>query len=719
MNKKVEKNNPLQTEEDIIDWNKILSYLNILRKRKILIIQVLFLFCLLGYVSNQLETPLYRASSQVIILPKPQVIRTGDTYIYTPQLSREAQLQMVQDFKMNENIAKRLKEENKINIEAGAVNFSAVPADANELVMISSINRDAKLAQLIADYAADEFVKRNQEFDSIKMKKAKELIEDQLAIVEKDLIEAEEKLKTFQQKEGLIDVESQAQAKVSQLINLETSTTQAQVEGDVAKAKMDEARSGLGGINIDEKDPLVGSLEQQLADYEIQLAGLRQKWSADHPDVLDMEAKVAETKRKLSQAMAGQESTSKNQMLIESSIEYSGAEAKKEGLSEMVKEEKEYIKTLPEKMVEMKRLERDVEITEIKYKNLLQKAQEAKIEEVTQQGNAEVISYASFPMAPFSPNLMKDIQKFILLGLFLGVLLAFGIEQYNMPLANENDIERHLGLEVLEVIPRSKKSFRKKPLIFNLQNPRGKDIHLREAFRSLRTVINFATRDEEIKSLLITSSVPSEGKSTVAANLAIAYAQMGKNVLLIEADLLRPGLYREFNLPGDVKGLGDYLSGENLSLENMAYDTGIDGLKILPAGKKIKFTSELLESSRMKDLIKNLKNDKNTDLVIFDTPPCQPVTDGIILSSMVDRVVLIVASNMNARNVQRGLKLLENAQANILGVVLNKMETGSGSYYSYKYRYGYYYSEGGEKEDGKKKPENLVLQKGDVKEVEV
>ena len=567
MNKKTEQYKPLQ-EEDIIDWNKILSYFTILRKRKFLIIQILSLFLLFGYISTKMATPLYRASSQVIILPKPQMIRTGETYIYTPQLSREAQLQMVQDFKMNEGIVERLKEENNIIIEPGAASFSAVPADANEIVMISAVNTDPELAQLVANYAADEFVKRNQEFDSIKMRKAKELIEEQLAIVEKDLIEAEEKLKNFQKKEGMINIESQASAKISQLITLETSKTQAQVEGDVAKAKLEEAKMGLGGVNIEEKDPLVTILEQQLAEYEIELAGLRQKWSSDHPDVLDMEAKVKETKKKLAQAISGQDSTSKNQMLIESSIEYSGAEAKEEGFSEMVETEKEYIKTLPEKMVIMKRLERDAEISEIKYKNLLHKAQEARIEEVTQQGNAEVISYASIPMSPFSPNLIRNLQKFFLLGLFLGVFLAFAIEQYNMPITSEEDIEKHLGLEVLEIIPKSKKSI-KRPLIFNLKSPRGKGIHLREAFRSLRTVINFATRDENLKTLLITSSIPSEGKTTVATNLAIAYAQMGKKVLLIEADLLRPEICKEFSLAGDLNGLGDYLMGENCVLENM------------------------------------------------------------------------------------------------------------------------------------------------------
>jgi len=296
----------------------------------------------------------------------------------------------------------------------------------------------------------------------------------------------------------------------------------------------------------------------------------------------------------------------------------------------------------------------------------------------------------------------------------MGFILALAVEQMNIPLSNEEDVQKQLKLSVLETIPRikfHKKKTESRPLMNRTGETDRKYLHFGEAFRSLRTVLNFSLKDEKVKTMLITSSVPGEGKSTIAANLAISYAQMGKRVLLVEADLLKPTLADLFKLKNG-KGVTDYLTMKEISLTDLAYDTEIENLKILCSGKKYKLTSELFESERMKELIKELKENEDLDLVIFDSPPCQAVTDSVILSSMMDKVLRVVATNMNARTVQQSVKFLASADADIIGVVLNKMDTTGSSYYyyKYKYKYGYYYSK--DKKESEPKLDDILEDKG-------
>ncbi len=700
---------PAETNDDEeFDWKKLLVYFNIIRRRKLLIIQCTLIVLLLGFIVTKMMTPLYKATSNVIILPRPvSVQRQGqeETTVFIPSISIESQIQMIKNSgETGESISKSLKEKNKINMTPGEImdTLSVKKIKDTEMVEIVSIHKDPEIAKLIANYGAEQFRERNKQFDSVKLKQSRDMVQEQLAMVEKDLKSAEEKLKIFQQKEGLIDEQTEVQAKLTKVIELEASKAEAEVEKNVAEAKYKEAQANLGSMRIDEKDPTVSALEGQLANLEVELAGLKEKWADDYPEILNTKAKIEETRRKLREALAAQGAANKNQMLINNSVEYTGAQAKTSGLSQMYEKESSAMKNMPEKIIEMKRLKRQVEITEEKYRALLEKSQQAKIMEADRQGNVEVGSYALLPESPYMPDVKKNMAIALLLGLCIGICAALAMEQLDVPLSNEEDIGSHLHLPVLEVIPKIKfsKKSAEKPSLINVDEKDRRYVFFLEAFRTLRTVLNFSMKDEvlpggrNVKILLVTSSVPGEGKSTIAGNLAISYAQMGKKVLLIEADLLRPTIRKYFNIEthNNGKGMTELLSGKEFKLSDLAHETFIPNLKVLTSGKNIKFTSELFESDSMKDFIRNLQSDEDTDLVIFDSPPCQAVSDGVILSSLVDKVLLVVSTGMNARTVRQSIKLLNSAQADIIGVVLNKMDTSRGSYYSYKYKYGYYYS---------------------------
>lgn len=208
-----------------------------------------------------------------------------------------------------------------------------------------------------------------------------------------------------------------------------------------------------------------------------------------------------------------------------------------------------------------------------------------------------------------------------------------------------------------------------------------------EQFRSLRTNIEFAQVDEDLKSLLVSSSISAEGKSTISANLAIVFAQTEKKVLIVDADMRKPTLHRTFRL-NNQQGLSTLISDSNLSFNQAIQWSPEINLYFLPSGPIPPNPSEMLGSARMKYLMQEFEG--HFDLVIYDTPPVTAVTDAQVLASLVDGVVLVCRHGYVRREeVRRAKKVLDNVDANILGYVMNSRPSEAGDgYYSY-YGYGY------------------------------
>lgn len=223
-----------------------------------------------------------------------------------------------------------------------------------------------------------------------------------------------------------------------------------------------------------------------------------------------------------------------------------------------------------------------------------------------------------------------------------------------------------------------------------LKNPKS---IFSEAFRTLRTNIQFTSIDKSIKTIVITSTSPGEGKTTAATNLAISIAQTEKKVLLVDCDMRKPSVHRRFNIPnGD--GLTNILMGEK-NLDDISYNGGpdINLLTIVTSGPIPPNPAELLGSQRMKDFLEDM-NEK-FDIIILDTPPVNLVTDGVILSTIADGTIMVLeAGKTDIDAAKNGKELLEKVHANLIGVVLNKIPTQGHGYYNYKYyQYEEYYEE--------------------------
>jgi succinoglycan biosynthesis transport protein ExoP len=351
------------------------------------------------------------------------------------------------------------------------------------------------------------------------------------------------------------------------------------------------------------------------------------------------------------------------------------------------------IKTLGEPVTaaeetEMVRLEETLAGQRYNYGQLLTAYETMRLAEMQAKGSLVVFKSANMPTSPVLPKTRQNTLLAAAVGAMLAIGVAFLVEYLDDTLKTPEDVAHVLGLTTLGSIIRLISERRGEGAgslvtVTDRQSPES------EAFRVLRTNVQFANVDRPVRRLLVTSAGPSEGKTLVAANLAAVFAQAGESVILVDADLRRPSLHKVFSLAKD-SGLTDGLLGKsNPGLDERLLPTPVENLRLLPPGSLPLNPSELLGSQRMSQIVEHLAQE--ADVVIFDSPPVLAVTDAAVLSQKVDGVLLVVeAGGTQEKASCRMLAELVQVDAPVLGVVLNKIPTrGPGSYSYYYYRYSY------------------------------
>ncbi len=301
----------------------------------------------------------------------------------------------------------------------------------------------------------------------------------------------------------------------------------------------------------------------------------------------------------------------------------------------------------------------------------------------TQRGainSLNIVEPATLPTIPVGPNKPLTIFLAAVMGLLLGVGAAYLLESLDDTLKNPEDVQTALQITTLGAVPG-----------IEIENGEDELVGLRpaqssakEAYRVLRTNLQFASVDKPLRCLMVTSPAPSEGKSMTAANLAIALAQAGQQVILVDADLHRPRQHRLFKVANNI-GLTTGLLVAHPDPAELLSDTGASGLRLLTSGPLPPNSAELLGSHRMADLLAALQ--AHADMVVIDSPPATVLSDAAILSTQVDGVLLVLVSGQTRREMaQRAVDALKHVNARIVGVVLNRMPVrGSGYYYYYNH----------------------------------
>ena len=309
-----------------------------------------------------------------------------------------------------------------------------------------------------------------------------------------------------------------------------------------------------------------------------------------------------------------------------------------------------------------------------------------------------IVESALAPSSPSSPRKRANLAVAAVIGLLVAVLVVFVLEYFDNSIKSPDELKALTGMAVLGAVMRQQIRNGGGPVALSQEN---RNSAMAESYKFLRTNLEFAALDTQgIKTLLVTSSSPEEGKTTTAANLAISVAQEGQSVILVDSDLRKPAMQRVFNVR-DHKGLTNVLVGAATLQEAMS-ETVVEGLRVIPSGPLPPDAAQVLRSSRMKEVLEELKN--SADLVILDSPPLLSVTDPMLLAPLVDAVLMVVDANHTGRDtVKRGAEILMQAHPSPVGTVLNKVTARGGGYYYYYYYYHHgYYDDGSElKRDGR------------------
>ncbi|MFP4162644.1 MAG: polysaccharide biosynthesis tyrosine autokinase [Chitinispirillaceae bacterium] len=573
-----------------------------------------------------------------------------------------------------------------------------------------------ELAYLLASVGTDLFRKRCRDVASEESRRAVVEIEKQLQLIRTNLEQVEQDYRRFGEKAGHIQEgttpelktlqeayakglaqlglkEADYEAEKKQLSKLERKITprsrQRSPEYLKLRAKLTELEKeklrleglGIRLTGLSSVDREIQKIEAQLLEYQNQTkptldpTTMRQ-WQKLRKSVINKEGELELFKRKI------------------------------ESYKKAIRNYKKGKPDILNESLELMRLKRSKEIFEEIYSILLEKAEEERIRSNSSSAGIKIVDGAVMPKAPIPKNETQFYLLGIALGISLGVGLAFLIEINDTTLKSNNDVERYLGLPVLGTIPHiahnkkngikvSRKSSRSGKKNTISQYPKAafnfseQDSVITESYRSLRTNLSFASPDNPLQTVVLTSAGPSEGKSLTISNLAMAYAQMGKKTLLIDTDLRRPVLHHIFGMkrePGFSEAFMD-----DPDYESIIRPTQMENLHIITAGIFTPNPAELIGSQKMKQIIEYFK--ANFDMVFFDSPPIVAVTDATLLGTKVDGLLMVVKSHHTDREIaQRAMRSLKNVGVKVYGTVLNDIDLSHrySSYGYYKYYYHYY-----------------------------
>ena len=590
------------------------------------------------------------------------------------------------------------------------------PVRDTDLIEIQVTGPTPFEAAFLANSFAQTYVDLDREFSRRETSEAVEFIERQLIKKEKDLQRSEDDLKDFLQHESVAVGSGEASQFAQQFSEFESSHKQTLVEIEVKekhllalKNQLGESKARLESEIAKVTSPLIMELRQQVAEIQRTIAVyLAQDVSEDDPLVLQERKKLAglesrlskEIKKLIAAGLPANDPLSHAQELVaqilQFEVEISVMKMRSEALERVLQEYVKKLEALPEKNVQLARLKRNHQLDETLYMMMREKYEESRITQAGQIGRVRVIDTALPPEIPASPETNINFLLFGIVGLGLGIFITFMRERFDTSLRGLEDVEA-MGLPTLGAIPAIETATTNghhngtnghasvgPDIVRRLITHYAPQSTASEAYRTLRTTVQSVANAEELRTILVTSAGPYEGKSTTAANLAITMCQKGLRTVLIDSDLRRPVVHRSFHVERHV-GLSNFLSGKSELLE-IIRKSEVQNLNVIASGPLPPNPAELLSSDRMNELLERLREDY--DLCILDSPPLMAVTDAAVLAREVDGVILVVRSGQTRHAAfTRGIELLENVKANVLGVVVNDVRWGNtyGSYYYYHY----------------------------------
>jgi tyrosine-protein kinase Etk/Wzc len=530
--------------------------------------------------------------------------------------------------------------------------------EATNLIKVSFSWTDPVKSAEIANMISEVYIEFNKEKWTEDLSQTMDFISSQLDKVKDQLKEAEEKMDAFRKTHGIAEISKEAEGIIEKLSELEKEKTAIEIElFQVRRAIQDIDREPSKILSSSFGDPVLQSLVSKLAELDIKRYSLLQRFTENHPEVVEVSAEREELIEKIKEILKEKEKA---------------LTSRKKGIEEFIDKYEGEIKNYPEVERNLLRLARNLKVNEDIYTFLLTKYEEVRIAKAASVGNIKIIDRAIPPSSPVFPNKKKILLFSVFSGFLFGFMISFLIYYFSDTINSPEEIETSYKIPVFGVLPEVRNNRNSNEIEINVER------YLKEAGRILKTTLFYSPLSENLKTFIITSPLPKEGKTTVLRLLGDVISEGTEDVLIIDGDFKKRDLSKIMNLEKN-QGFIDVLAG--LSVEEGIYELK-KNLKIMPAGTHNSFTTSLLESKKPAEIISQLKN--SYSYIFIDTPPLLSVVDTLILSKIVDGVLLVITPYQTSRShLTKAIKLLKNVKVNLLGCIMNKVPTRGTRYYYY------------------------------------
>jgi capsular exopolysaccharide synthesis family protein len=576
-------------------------------------------------------------------------------------------------------------------------NIDVSPVRRSNLVELSFYSEDAGMAARIANRLSNDYIDQNLQVRFDETMRASDWLQGQLVRLKANLEKSEDALQSYARANSIIFVEEKQNLVNERLKQLQEAYTKAQAERFQKESLYNLVQAGR-------VQDLPGTLENRLIqDLSVRLAELQRDYAQMTATVKPEYPKAIALKKQIDTIQASLDRQKRNlsQSIIDS---YRAALANEKHFAEALDEQKKVVNDIGEKSIQYNILKRQVDSDKLIYEGLLTRMKEATVSAGVKASNVRIVDAAQVPKSPAKPRVVLNLALGIILGAAIGIGLALFQEYLDNTLKTADEVERLLRLPSLGLLPdygsngAGKTGGEKLAIVNDANNgalapavQTGREAT--EAYRTLRTSILLSANPVP-KTLLITSALPSEGKTTVTVNLGATLASLGSKVLIVDCDMRRPCCHRSTgveNKPGFVR----CLTGQVEMTDAILPVPGVPNLSVIPCGPIPPNPAEVLSSPLTADLLRRLRS--QFEYVLLDSPPLLTVSDSRILSTLTDAVVLVTRAYSTPYDlVRRARGLLYNAGARILGVALNSVDTykqGGSGYGFYRYGYGYGYGQ--------------------------
>ncbi|HEV7919476.1 MAG TPA: polysaccharide biosynthesis tyrosine autokinase [Thermoanaerobaculia bacterium] len=590
--------------------------------------------------------------------------------------------------------------------------LEVTPVRGTSLVEIAYVAPTPRLAKKVAEGYGDSFIRRTLAEKLENVHQATDFLTRQIASVKQELDTNRDQLQRYGESKDIISVDSADNITMQKLMKLNSELTSAQNETFQKRAEYDQIRRS-NPESVAGNDPLVMRLTDEETNLERQRQQKLSVFQPQHPEVVRLKNEIDKTRQARVQAVLSAyekaRDTSYNALMA--------AEGRESSMRAALEQSKHENMKLNVTALTYTDLRAAVESKQAMLDQLTKRLNETGVTGSMRRSNIHWVDHAQLPGGRFNVTMKKNLQSAFPLGVILGLAAIFFLEYMDRSIKTPEELERVTRLASLGVIPSAASVNRATSYSYGASSAKlravpatdpaktGIDLlpHLdsrspiSEAYRAFRTSLLLASANSP-KVIVITSTFAREGKTTTSVNLATVLAQMGKPVLLIDADLRRPRLQKVFRGKMNL-GLVNYLAA-NIPLEDVIQESGVPNLSVVLSGPTPPNPSELLASDRMKHLIHEVR--AKFAYVIFDSPPVMAVTDSIVLAASADGVVLCVHGGQTPRDlVQRAAERLRQSNIPILGAILNNLDLQQ---YGYTFKKSYYDYYDSEEDRGEKKP---------------